>query len=245
MRRTTSCGSSQGRRRGRQRLSARPANGRAPRRSGAEPPAAESRILHSLTGGLAIHEYPVVKATELAVEEISAKGVLGRPVEKVVRGLESRTPYTFARKVREADRRGQGGRAVRLSGRAGEARRGGVRGEGSPVVLLGVVRGAGVVAERGVPGGTPNQTLVPMVGWAYTDRGKRRFLPHRLLRGLFPWIHAILKPKIQETKAEVVGERYALSDETNFTAAVEEMKKQKADSWRSTPWTGRATSPCS
>jgi urea transport system substrate-binding protein len=41
-------------------------------------------VIHSQNGTLSIHERPVLQATELAVEEINAKGgVLGRPIELV------------------------------------------------------------------------------------------------------------------------------------------------------------------
>src|SRR5262249_29260583 len=58
-------------------------------------------ILHSLSGTLASSESPVVDATLLAIDQINAAGgVLGRPVEPVVRDGRSEAPV-FAAAARQ------------------------------------------------------------------------------------------------------------------------------------------------
>ena len=71
-------------------------------------------MLHSLSGTMFESESPVVEATLLAIDELNAAGgVLGRPVEPLVRDGKSRSA-SIPGTSRETDRRGQGLHGVRL-----------------------------------------------------------------------------------------------------------------------------------
>ncbi len=187
-------------------------------------------VVHSMSGTLSIHERPVLQATELAVEEINAKGgVLGRPI-KLLEEDGASDPDVFAQKARRLIEKDKV--AVLFGCWTSSARK---RVEEvcreQDRLLFYPVSSEGLEVSPNVVylGGLPNQTLIPMVRWAYADRKKRRFF---LIGsdGIFSHaIHEILKPEIMGLGAEVVGERYAGFAETDFAAAVAEMKRSKAD----------------
>jgi urea transport system substrate-binding protein len=187
-------------------------------------------VVHSLSGTLSIHELPMLKATELAVEEINAKGgVLGRPIRLLEEDGES-NPEVFADKARKLIEKDKVAVVFGCWTSSARKRVAEVCREHDRLLFYSV-SWEGLEASPNVVylGGTPNQTLIPMARWAYAEKGKRRFF---LIGsdGVFSHaVNAILELEIKRLGAEVVGERYATYGETNFDAAVEEMKKAKAD----------------
>jgi urea transport system substrate-binding protein len=78
-------------------------------------------------------------------------------------------------------------------------------------------------------GGIPNQTVIPLVRWAASEKRKRRFF---LIGSEYVFsyaVNAILEHELEELRAEVVGKRYALLGETDFSATVQEIVKAKPD----------------
>src|SRR5262249_36959249 len=78
-------------------------------------------------------------------------------------------------------------------------------------------------------GGTPNQTVIPLVRWAYVDAGKRNFF---LLGSDDVYSHIIahlLKNEITRLRGTVTGESYVQPAETNFADIVKQIQQSKAD----------------
>ncbi|HLL54666.1 MAG TPA: urea ABC transporter substrate-binding protein [Myxococcaceae bacterium] len=165
-------------------------------------------VLHSLTGTMALSEAPVMRATQLAIEELNeAGGVLGRPVEAVVVDGGSDWP-TFAR---EAERLLAEEKVSALFGCWTSSCRGSVR----PVVerhrsLLfyplqyeGLEESAHVVYT----GATPNQQIIPALSWSVERFGPRVFLVGSDY--LFPRAaNALIRDHLQLLRGTVVGEEY-------------------------------------
>jgi urea transport system substrate-binding protein len=78
-------------------------------------------------------------------------------------------------------------------------------------------------------GGTPNQTLIPLVRWAYSTERKRRFFLVGSESIYSHAVNAILDHEVKDLNAAVVGTRYALGGETNFDDIVREARRAKAD----------------
>ncbi len=165
-------------------------------------------VLHSLTGPMASSEVPVVNAIRMAADEVNAAGgVLGRPVELVVRDGQS-DPATFAA---EAERLLAEDRVCVIFGCWTSASRRTVR----PVIerlkglMIYPVQYEGVESSPHVvyAGAAPNQQIVPAVRWLF-DRGARRFA----LVGsdyVFPHVaNSIVRDLVRSLGGEVVIERY-------------------------------------
>ncbi len=166
-------------------------------------------ILHSTSGTMAESESPVVDATLLAIRELNeAGGVLGRPVEAVVRDGRS-DPEVFAKEARQLLAEDK---ISTVFGCWTSASRKTVepifeRHDGLlfyPVQYEGLEECPNVVYL----GATPNQQIIPAVRWAFAFLGKRRFF----LVGsdyVFPRAaNAIISDTLDEMNAEVVGEAY-------------------------------------
>jgi len=165
-------------------------------------------VLHSLTGPMASSEVPVVNAIRMAAEEVNAAGgLLGRPVELVVRDGKS-DPATFAA---EAERLLAEDRVCVIFGCWTSASRRTVR----PVIerlkglMIYPVQYEGVESSPHLvyAGAAPNQQIVPAVRWLF-DRGARRFA----LVGsdyVFPHVaNAIVRDLVRSLGGEVAIERY-------------------------------------
>jgi urea transport system substrate-binding protein len=166
-------------------------------------------VLHSLSGSMQESESPVVDATLLAIDELNAAGgVLGRPVEALVRDGRS-DPQTFAEEARKliVDEN-----ASTVFGCWTSASRKTVvpifEQHGNllvyPVQYEGLEQSPNVIYL----GATPNQQIIPAVNWAFAFLRKRKFF----LVGsdyVFPrTANAIIRDELEELGAKVVGEEY-------------------------------------
>lgn len=186
-------------------------------------------ILHSLTGTMAISERSVAAATELAIAEINAAGgVLGRPVEAVVRDGASDW-HTFAR---EAEALIATEKVEAVFGCWTSASRKTVKPVFErhdhllfyPVQYEGLERSPNIVYT----GAAPNQQIIPAVKWALDKLGRRIFLvgsdyvfPHSA--------NAIMKDQIRSLRGEVVGEHYILLGSTEVEPVVRAIAAARPD----------------
>ena len=141
------------------------------------PPPIRVGVLQSLSGAMAISARPVAEATVMAIEELNAAGgVLGRPLEAVVRDGAS-DPATFAREAERlitAD-----GVAATFGCWTSSGRR-----QVTPVIeahrhlLFYPVQYEGLESSPFTvyTGAAPNQSIVPAVTWALETLGRRVFL---------------------------------------------------------------------
>ena len=166
-------------------------------------------ILHSTSGTMAESESPVVDAALLAVRQLNESGgVLGRPVEAVVRDGRS-DPAVFAT---EAERLITEDQVSTVFGCWTSASRKTVVPifEQHDHLLVYPVQYEGMEESPNVVylGATPNQQIIPAVRWAFAFLGKRRFF----LVGsdyVFPRAaNAVIQDTLAEMNAEVVGEQY-------------------------------------
>jgi urea transport system substrate-binding protein len=186
-------------------------------------------ILHSLTGTMSASESPVVDGCLLAIEQINeAGGVLGRPVEAIVRDGAS-DPATFAR---EAERLLEDDGVAAIFGCWTSASRKEVR----PVVerLGGVlfypVQYEGLEQSPRIVylGAAPNQQIIPAVRWALENLGKRVFLVGSDY--VFPRVaNAIIRDQVEATGGEVVGEAYLPLGERRVDDVVSAIVASKPD----------------
>ncbi len=187
-------------------------------------------ILHSESGTFSIHERPIIKATRLAIEEINASGgVLGRPIDPVLRDGESQEKV-FASKA--ADLIEQEKVAVLFGCWTSSSRKRVIEACKRHNILLfypASCEGLEVSPSVVYLGGTPNQTVVPLVQWSYSQSRKRRFF---LIGSDYVYSHAanaILEHEILFMGGKVVGKRYALLGENEFADVVKEIKESKAE----------------
>ncbi len=187
-------------------------------------------VLHSLTGTMAESESPVVEATLLAIQELNeAGGVLGRPVEGLVRDGRS-DPEVFASR---AEALLTEDKVTTVFGCWTSASRKTVE----PIferlhgLLVYPVQYEGLEESPNVVylGATPNQQIVPAVQWAYAFLGKRRFF----LVGsdyVFPRAaDAIIRDTLAEMNADVVGEEYLPLGSYDAKAIVDKIAGSQAD----------------
>ena len=193
------------------------------------PPPIRVGVLQSLSGAMAISARPVAEATVMAIEELNAAGgVLGRPLEAVVRDGAS-DPPTFAR---EAERliTADGVAATfgcwtssgrRLVTPVIEARR---------HLLFYPVQYEGLESSPFTvyTGAAPNQSIVPAVTWALETLGRRVFLVGS--DSVFPHtVNAIIRHVTGAMGGEVVGEAYAPLGSRDFAAVVESIGRARPD----------------
>jgi urea transport system substrate-binding protein len=178
-------------------------------------------ILHSLSGTLASSESPVVDATLLAIEEINrAGGLLGRPVEAVIRDGHSDEAVFAA----EAERLITREQVATVFGCWSSSCRKTVKPifEECDHLLIYPVQYEGIEESPNVfyLGAAPNQQIIPAVNWAITVKGKRRFF----LVGsdyVFPrTANAIIRDALRELGVEPVGEEYLALGESDTKALV-------------------------
>jgi urea transport system substrate-binding protein len=187
-------------------------------------------VLHSLTGTMAASGSSVTDATLLAIDEVNdAGGVLGRPVEAVVRDGQSDATVNAqqAEKLLADDDVNVIFGCWMSSGRKTVV----------PVVeehdslLLYPRSYEGIEESPNVfyLGALPNQQIVPAVKWAYDSLDKRRFF----LVGsdyVFPRIAGeVIKDHIEELGAEIVGEAYRPLGSADFEAVVAEIVAAKPE----------------
>jgi urea transport system substrate-binding protein len=186
-------------------------------------------LLHSLTGTMASSESSLVDAVLLAIARVNAAGgVLGRPVEAIVRDGCSRAD-TFvdeARKLLDEDKvpvvfgcwTSTSRRAVRP---LFEAR-------GRPLFYS--VQYEGIEASPAIVylGAAPNQQLIPAVRWAFAFLERRSFF----LVGsdyVFPRVATeILKDQLRALGATIAGEAFLPLGSVNVASVVQRAKKSGA-----------------
>jgi urea transport system substrate-binding protein len=187
-------------------------------------------VLHSLSGTLASSESPVVDATLLAIEEVNAAGgLLGRPVEAVIRDGRSDAP-SFAL---EAERLIDSEEVSTVFGCWTSASRKTVVPifEAREHLLIYPVQYEGIEESPNViyMGATPNQQIIPAVQWAYDSQQKRRFY----LIGsdyVFPrTAHAVIRDTLDRLGGEVVGEEYVSLGETVTKAMIDRLVASAPD----------------
>jgi urea transport system substrate-binding protein len=206
------------------------------RASGGVPVAAPSGpplrvgVLHSLTGSMQESESPVVDATLLAIEEINrAGGVLGRPLEAIVRDGRS-DPKVFAE---EAKRLILEDKVSTVFGCWTSASRKTVVPifERHDNLLVYPVQYEGLEQSPNVIylGATPNQQIIPTLDWAFAFQRKRKFF----LVGsdyVFPrTANAIIRDELDQLGAQVVGEEYLPLGSYEVQAVVDKIVAAQPD----------------
>ncbi|MGB3200182.1 MAG: transporter substrate-binding protein [Nodosilinea sp.] len=190
-------------------------------------------LLHSLTGTMAFSEMPLVDAALMAIAEINqAGGVLGRPLEPVIRdgGSDPDQFATMARHLVEVDRVATVfGCWTSLSRKfllpVFAAHR---------VLLWYPVQYEGLEQSPWVfyNGSCPNQQVEPALEWLLSQ-GKRRIY----LVGsdyVFPRVaNKILKGQLHHS-GELAGEAYTPLGNTDFAAIVQELLRLQPDAVFST-----------
>ncbi|MFQ4140019.1 transporter substrate-binding protein [Nodosilinea sp. PGN35] len=191
-------------------------------------------LLHSLTGTMALSETPLVDAALMAIAEINrAGGVLGRPLEPVVRDGGS-NPEQFAAMAQaliEVDQVATVfGCWTSLSRKAVlpvfEARR---------VLLWYPMQYEGLEQSPWIfySGSCPNQQVEPALEWLLAQ-GKRRIY---LLGSdyVFPRVaNKILKGQLHHHQAILAGEAYVPLGMTEFEAVLQDLKRVRPDAVFST-----------
>jgi urea transport system substrate-binding protein len=200
---------------------------KAPATSAAVPPSGAPLrvgVLHSLSGTLSSSESPVVDATLLAIDEINAAGgLLGRPVEPVVRDGRSEAPLFGA----EARQLIHNDKVCTVFGCWSSASRKTVVPlfEASDHLLVYPVQYEGLEQSPNVIylGAAPNQQIIPAVKWIFAFNDCRKFF----LVGsdyVFPrTAGAIIRDTLAELGGTVVGEEYIPLGETETKALVEKI----------------------
>jgi urea transport system substrate-binding protein len=187
-------------------------------------------VLHSLSGTMAGSENVVVDATLFALNEINESGgVLGRPLKAVIADGRS-DPATFAR---EAERLIAEEKVSTVFGCWTSASRKTVKTvvEEHDHLLVYPLQYEGLETSPNIVymGAAPNQQILPAVEWAIASLGKRRFF----LVGsdyVFPRAaNEIIKDKLKQLGAVVVGEQYLPLGSADAKAAVEAITAAKPD----------------
>jgi urea transport system substrate-binding protein len=201
--------------------------------SAAIPPSGESikvGILHSLTGTMADSESAVVDATLLAIEELNnSGGILGRPIEAVVRDGRSDSPV-FARETKRLIKEDA---VCTVFGCWTSASRKTVVPifEEHDHLLVYPVQYEGIEESPNViyTGASPNQQIIPAVKWAFAFLNKRRFF----LVGsdyVFPrTANEIIKDNLNELGAELAGEEYVALGSSHVREIVSKIVDTKPD----------------
>jgi len=187
-------------------------------------------VLHSLSGSMEESESPVVDATLLAIDELNASGgVLGRPVEAVVRDGRSNS-QAFAE---EAENLLTKENVCTVFGCWTSADRKTI----VPIIerhnnlLVYPVQYEGLEQSPNVIylGATPNQQIIPALDWLYAFQRKRKFF----LVGsdyVFPrTAGAIIRDELKQLGGEVVGEAYLPLGSYDVQKVVDQIVAAKPD----------------
>ena len=186
-------------------------------------------VLHSLTGTMASSEASLVDAILLAIARVNAAGgVLGRPVEAVVRDGRSRAD-TF---VEEARHLLDDEAVPVVFGCWTSTSRRAVRPlfEARSRPLFYSVQYEGLESSPAIIylGAAPNQQLIPAVRWAFAFLERRSFF----LVGsdyVFPRVATeILKDQLRLLGASISGEAFLPLGSANVAAVVQQVKKSGA-----------------
>jgi urea transport system substrate-binding protein len=197
------------------------------------PPSGEAikvGVLHSLTGTMAVSGASTTEATLLAIEEVNASGgVLGRPVEAIVRDSRS-DANNFAT---EAERLITDEHVSVIFGCWTSSGRKMVVPivENHDALLIYPRLYEGIEESPNVfyLGATPNQQMMPAVKWIFEAQNKRRYF----LVGsdyVFPRIaNEIIRDQLRELGGEIVGEEYLPLGGDDFQPIVAKIVAAKPD----------------
>ncbi len=187
-------------------------------------------VLHSLSGTMSISERPVIDATQLAIDELNANGgVLGRPVEAIVKDGESHWP-TFATRAEELITEDK---VCTIFGCWTSASRKTVLPvlERHDHLLFYPVQYEGLEESKNIvyTGAAPNQQIIPAVKWcANVLKAKRLFLVGSDY--VFPrCANAIIRDTAADLGCEIVGEEYLLLGSTDANAIVQQIVEAQPD----------------
>jgi urea transport system substrate-binding protein len=186
-------------------------------------------VLHSLTGGLAPTETPVVDGVLLAIEELNAAGgVLGRPVRPIV--VDGRSdPETSAR---QAERLIREERVVTVFGCWTSACRKTVRPvfESHDHLLVYPVQYEGLEESPNIlyTGAAPDQQLIPAIKWSFDRLGRRFFLVGSDY--VFPrTANAIIRDQVTAMGGAIVGEAYLRLGDREAGPVVARIREARPD----------------
>ncbi len=186
-------------------------------------------VLHSLTGTMAASEAPLVDAALLAIARVNAAGgLLGRPVEAIVRDGRSRAETFVEESRRLLD---EDGVPVVFGCWTSTSRRA-VRPiyEERGKLLVYSVQYEGLEESPAIIylGAAPNQQLIPAVRWAFAFLGgKRPFLVGSDY--VFPRVATeILKDELHVLGAKVAGEAFLPLGSTDVAGVVQQIKSSGA-----------------
>jgi urea transport system substrate-binding protein len=188
-------------------------------------------ILHSLTGPLSGHEKPIVHATRLAIDEINASGgVLGRQLEPIQADGASKEEI-FGQMAEQLITEDEVKVVFGCWTSSARKRVGAVCQRESRLLFYPEnYEGLGENPYVVYMGGTPNQTLLPLVNWAHHELKKRRFFLLGSENVFSHTANAIMKHEIEKgLKAEVVGELYAAVGKTSMDEYAKAIKASGAD----------------
>ncbi|PSR16617.1 PAS sensor protein [filamentous cyanobacterium CCP3] len=191
-------------------------------------------LLHSLTGTMALSEVPLVDAALMAIAEINqAGGVLGRPLEPVIRdgGSNPKQFAAMARVLIEVDR------VSTVFGCWTSLCRKAILPiiEAHGLLLWYPVQYEGLEQSPWVfySGSCPNQQVEPALEWLL-GQGKQRIY---LLGGdyVFPRVtNKILKGQLHYYRGDLAGEAYVPLGATNFEVIIQELVRLQPDAVFST-----------
>lgn len=191
-------------------------------------------VLHSLSGTMAISARPIVEATLMAIDEINAAGgLLNRKIEPIlVDGHSENDVFS-----REAERLITQEKVVTIFGGWTPSNRKSIKQivEKYDHLLVFPSRDEGMEDSQNIiyNGATPNQQVLPALSWALEKLGSRRIFvigSDGLLGHMSnELIKDSLETTLQASQAKVVGEKFVLLSETNFSPVIKQMLKLKPD----------------
>jgi urea transport system substrate-binding protein len=201
-----------------------------PLRIAPEGPPLRIGVLHSRTGTMAISERPVIDAVSLAVDDLNEQGgVLGRPVEAVVRdGHSDETVF-----AREAERLITQDQVVALFGCWTSASRKAVKSvvERHDHLLFYPVQYEGMEMSPNIVygGPVPNQQILPALKWSFAFLNKKRWF----LVGsdyIYPRAaNAVIRDEAKSLGSQIVGEQYLPLGSTETDDVVRAIGESKPD----------------
>lgn len=186
-------------------------------------------VLFSMTGNLAIIESSMHDATMLAIDEINAEGgVAERRIEPVAVDARSDFP-TYAA---EAERLLTEERVSTIFGCYTSASRKTILPiiEQHDALLMYSTFYEGIESSPHVvyTGAAPNQFVTPAVKWFLDHRGRRFFLVGSDY--VYPRVtNAVIKDQLRLQGGEVVGEEYRPLGESDFSAIIDAIRRERPE----------------
>jgi urea transport system substrate-binding protein len=198
---------------------------------GRSPPAEPIRIgvIHALSGVMADSERGLIDALQLAVDDLNANGgLLGRPVEIVL--ADSRSDWTHA--AIAASRLIGDNKVSALFACWTSSCRQAVRPvvEGQRHLMFYPLQYEGMEMSPQIVymGAAPNQQIIPGARWAMDRFGRRVYLLGSDY--LFPRAaNLLIRDLVSAGEGSVVGERYLPMTASDFSAIVEDIRRQAPD----------------